>query len=204
VGQTRPGGRSARVRAAILNAALNELLNHGYAELRIASIASTAGVHKTTVYRRWPTRERLVVDALKAQAATAIRVPDTGELREDLFRLARAVTRQIQSPVGGGLVRILLAESGRHKEIADIAGQFWRTRFDGAGQIVHRAIQRGELPGRTNPDQVVEALVGPLFMRTFLLFAPINDAYLARHVGLLLSALQTQHRRTQHQLPDRR
>jgi AcrR family transcriptional regulator len=190
VGETRPGGRSARVKAAVLSAVLQELLDGGYASLRIDAVARRAEVHKTTIYRRWPTREGLVADALAAQAQGAISVPDTGTLRADLTQLARAVTQNIQSPLGGGLVRAFLSEPGHHGEIAAVAHVFWGTRFGQAGQIIHRAIARGELPPGTNPDRVLEALVGPLFMRTFLLFAPVTDAYLVAHVDFLMGALR--------------
>lgn len=192
VGTVRTGGRSARVRSAVLNAALKELLERGYSGVRFERIADMAGVHKTTVYRRWPTRESLVADLLAAQARFAIPVPDSGNVRDDLLQLARAVTRQIRSPAGGGLVRVLLAESDRHPEIRAIAAQFWSTRFELVGAIVQRAVERRELPPRTDTGQILEALASPLFMRTFLLFAPINEAYLMRHVDLLLAAARTQ------------
>jgi AcrR family transcriptional regulator len=191
VGETRPGGRSARVKAAVLSAVLQELLDGGYASLRIDAVARRAEVHKTTIYRRWPTREGLVADALAAQAQGAISVPDTGTLRADLTQLALAVTQNIQSPLGGGLVRAFLSEPGHHGEIAAVAHVFWGARFGQAGQIIHRAIARGELPPGTNADRVLEALVGPLFMRTFLLFAPVTDAYLTTHIDFLLAGLRT-------------
>lgn len=188
VGTIRTGGRSARVHATVLAATVNELLQHGYSGLRIPRIAETAGVHKTTVYRRWPTRAGLVTEALAAQARGAIPVPNNGNARDDLLQLARSVTRQIRSPMGGGLVRVLLSESDRHPEIRAVANQFWSSRFELAGTVVSRAVARGELPSSTNPDLLLEALAGPLFMRTFLLFAPINDVYLHRHVEHLLVA----------------
>jgi hypothetical protein len=99
------------------------------------------------------------------------------------------VTRQLRSPIGG-LVRVLLAESNRYPEIRDIANHFWAARFQLSGAVVRRAVERGELPANTNPNQVLEALAGPLFMRTFLLFAPISEPYLVQHVNMILAVIR--------------
>ena len=71
----KPIGRGAKVRAAVLAATLVELAESGYAALSVDDVARRAGVHKTTVYRRWQTRENLVVDALAAQMASGIAIP---------------------------------------------------------------------------------------------------------------------------------
>src|SRR6266511_5046821 len=81
----RPGGRSARVRSDAIAATLAELAERGYAALSLESIARRAGVHKTTLYRRWGTREELVLEAMLARAGEHISVPDTGSLRGDLL-----------------------------------------------------------------------------------------------------------------------
>src|SRR5688572_31365663 len=83
----RPGGRSARVRAAVLAATLELLAERGYEGAELPEIARRAGVHPTTVYRRWDTKAKLVGEALLEQAATLSPTPDTGALRTDLERL---------------------------------------------------------------------------------------------------------------------
>ncbi|MGC7322465.1 helix-turn-helix domain-containing protein, partial [Mycobacteroides abscessus subsp. massiliense] len=76
----RTGGRSARVREAILDAAFGELIDRGYAELTMEAVASRAGVNKTTIYRRWPTLEDLLVEALTTWSLEAIPIPETGSI----------------------------------------------------------------------------------------------------------------------------
>ena len=71
--KARLGGRSARVREAVLNAAFAELGEKGYDNFSMEAVARRSGVHKTTVYRRWPTRDALVVDALDSRGETGIR-----------------------------------------------------------------------------------------------------------------------------------
>src|ERR687889_1012279 len=87
-GSVRPGGRTTRTRTAVLEAALDELAQRGWDQVSVETIAARAGVHKTTVYRRWGGKDRLVVDAVMEFAQTSIAVPDTGDVGEDLRLLA--------------------------------------------------------------------------------------------------------------------
>src|SRR5687767_15007682 len=96
--EPRPGGRSARVREAVLSATTAVLAEDGYERLSIETVAVRAGVHKTTVYRRWPTRAQLVVDALQERSERNVPVPDTGTFAGDLDALARSVVANIGSP----------------------------------------------------------------------------------------------------------
>src|SRR5688572_33420223 len=83
----RPGGRSARVRSAVLEATLELLAERGYDGAEVPEVARRAGVHPTTVYRRWGTKSRLVGEALLERSRPLTPTPDTGSLRPDLGRL---------------------------------------------------------------------------------------------------------------------
>ncbi|MBL7554146.1 TetR/AcrR family transcriptional regulator [Frankia sp. AgB1.9] len=170
---------------------IREILTVGYSRLRVEAIATRAGVHKTTIYRRWPTREALVTDALRDQAVAAIAIPDGGSVRTDLLHLARSVALNMRSPVGGGLLRTFISESASVPEIAGVARDFWTTRFSVAGEVVTRAVARGELPAGTDPNRLLEALVAPLFLRTFVLMESINDRDLTLQVDVVLRAART-------------
>ena len=91
----RTGGRSARVRQAILAAALHELIDNGYAALSVEAVASRAEVNKTTIYRRWPTLDDLLVDALTTWSQDAIPGADTGSIETDLLTLGRELADQL-------------------------------------------------------------------------------------------------------------
>src|SRR3954466_15989543 len=110
-GTSRPGGRTARTAAAVLDATIAELGDRGYDGLSVESVAARAGVHKTTVYRRWETKDRLIVAALTEAAEQRTEVPDTGDLELDLRALARAVRATLRSPDGAATVRALVAGS---------------------------------------------------------------------------------------------
>src|SRR4029453_1831526 len=83
-GSLRPGGRTARTRAAVFEAALDELAERGWDQVRVETIAARARVHKTTVYRRWGSKDRLVAEALEAAADSRIQVPDRGDVGQEL------------------------------------------------------------------------------------------------------------------------
>src|ERR1700689_682516 len=87
----RPGGRSARIRQSVIEATMAVLRDRGWDRFSIAEVASRAGVHETSIYRRWGTRERLATDALPAPGAKALPVPDTGSLRGDLAGFAAGI-----------------------------------------------------------------------------------------------------------------
>jgi AcrR family transcriptional regulator len=181
----RTGGRSARARAAVLQATVAELLEVGYARLRLESVAERAGVHRTTVYRRWPDRQDLVLEALLDQRDADVPVPDTGSLREDLRRLAHSIVRTLTSPVGAALARTMAAQSGPAPAIA----RFWAERLQLAGVIVARAVERGELPPGTDPQLLIEAMVGPLYLRLLYTARPLTPAYADQLVDLLLEGV---------------
>src|SRR6478752_6780315 len=106
---SRPGGRTARNTAAVLDATIVELGARGYEGLSMESVAQRAQVHKTTVYRRWETKERLVVDALETAATARMEVPDTGDAASHLEGIAHAIRRTLRSPEGAATVRALVA-----------------------------------------------------------------------------------------------
>src|SRR5262245_60454316 len=115
--QRRPGGRSARVRADVLTAALDTLIAAGWSGFTIEAVATRAGVHKTTVYRRWGTREDLLLDALLARSAERVEIPHTGDPAEDLRALLRAVRDNLSTPVGEALARVAASEAGATPEL---------------------------------------------------------------------------------------
>ncbi|MFI0777237.1 TetR/AcrR family transcriptional regulator [Streptomyces sp. NPDC021212] len=87
-GTVRPGGRTARTRAAVRDAVLTGLAEHGYPGRTVEYVAERSGVHKTTVYRRWGSVEGLVADALRLAGEDSWTAPDTGILDGDLRALA--------------------------------------------------------------------------------------------------------------------
>jgi AcrR family transcriptional regulator len=186
--QRRPGGRSARVRAAALAAAMDELAESGYAAVTLEGVARRAGVHKTTLYRRWGTREALVLEAMLEHAGERVPVPDTGSLREDLLALATAAAGTAETPQGEAVVRAVVA-AGRHDEALAAANRrFWTERLALDGAIVERAIARGELPPGVDAESVIEAVLGPIYFRLLVTGEPVDGAFIELVVDLVSRA----------------
>src|SRR3954451_10457926 len=114
----RPGGRSERVRRAVLASTLNLMLEKGYSAMTIPDIARDAGVHPTTIYRRWGSKGMLAVDAIAGVSTEVAPAPDTGSLEGDLYEFI--------SSIAGAL---------RVKEVREMATSMAGLNEDGAFEV---------------------------------------------------------------------
>ncbi len=169
-------GRGPKMRAAVLAATLAELAEQGYAALTIENVARRAGVHKTTIYRRWEDCQRLVVDALTDHVAAEVPIPDTGAIETDLREHARALVEWLTSPIGRAIMAATLSDAARGPELADVKRRYFDDRFRRAEPVVARAIARGELPANTDPAELVKAVIAPIYLRVLVTAEPIDDA----------------------------
>jgi AcrR family transcriptional regulator len=170
----RVGGRSARVRAAVLAATTEVLAAEGYEACTVDAVAARAGVHKTTIYRRWPDKRTLVLDALHARSDAIIDIPETGDFGADMFTFLRGVVTATTNPLGRALLSAFAAAGGDDH----VREQFWDERFARATTRVDAAILAGDLPAGTKPELFVEALVSPIHFRVAVRGAPVDDDYL--------------------------
>ena len=189
VPRARPGGRTARVRAAALDAALDILRTDGFAALTFDAVAQRARVHRTTLHRRWPSRAALAADALIRYSAERVPVPDTGSLETDLRAFARSVRDAIASRSGRGIASAV-ADPAVAAELAEVNHRFWEARLEATRVLVERAIARGELAAATEPAFVIELVGGPLWFRTFVVARPADDDYVDRVVDAALGGLE--------------
>lgn len=192
MGRLRPGGRSARVRAAAIAATLAELADHGYSALSLEAVAQRAGVHKTTLYRRWGSREELVLEAMLERAGAHITVPDTGSLRDDLTELARTAAANAATPEVAAMARAIAAEAPYDSRLAAANHRFWTARLELDGAIVERAIARGDIAADTNPRTVIEAVIGPIHLRLLLTGEPIDRTFLDQIIDIVVNGIARQ------------
>ena len=176
--------RGEHVRRIVLAAAFDELAENGVANASVAGVARRSGVHETTIYRRWITRENLFVDAMLNRSAQEIPVPDTGTIRGDLLAIARAVIAYMTSPVGHAVLHAALLPTDDGYTEARHA--FWSGRIDALRVVVQRGIDRGELLANTDPGLLLETLVAPLHGRLLLTGEPIGDDLPEQLVDLVL------------------
>jgi AcrR family transcriptional regulator len=185
----RTGGRSARVRQAVLDATVAAVAEHGPDRLSVADVAARAGVHETSIYRRWGTRERLLVDALLRMSELHLPIPDTGSLREDLAAFARSLLAYLDSAVGAAGLRALATQS-EDPAILEAREEFWGRRYEIARVMVDRAVARGEVPAGTDPRLALEALIGPLNLRALLTSEPLDASLPDRLAAIVVDGIR--------------
>jgi AcrR family transcriptional regulator len=182
----RLGGRSARVREAVLSAAFVELDEHGYADFSIEAVARRSGVHKTTIYRRWPTREALLVYALDTRSDRDTPIPDTGSVRSELRQFGEMVLGKLTSPNGNAVLKSLVIAVDESPDVIEKVRGFWRDRLAAGTAVVSRGVERGELPPDIDADQLIEALLAPIYFRILFPHAPVTSEFLDHLIDLLL------------------
>ncbi|WP_336082181.1 TetR/AcrR family transcriptional regulator [Nocardia sp. SSK8] len=174
--QRRPGGRSARVREAVLDATAAELAEHGYPGLTVEAVAQRAGVHKTTVYRRWRGPEGLVADALDRASEQSWPIPDTGSLRGDLRALTELLRTGFTDPESGSVATAFVAAGMQHPDAAAALRAFYAARHREAAVLVERAVARGELAPVPDPVEIIRFALAPVFHRLFVTHEPVTAA----------------------------
>lgn len=179
--------RGAPIVEAVLARTLEELATTGLDGLSVERIARRAEVNKTSIYRRWPTREALVAAALEGvRDSVASQAPDTGSLRGDLVALMGPVVDFLGQPTGRALVRAAFSESAE-SAVAALAARHLSEQATGpVGDLVARAQARGEWREGVRGDQVLFMLVGAILHRAMLEHAPLTRPWLGSLVDLVL------------------
>ncbi|MFC5234232.1 TetR/AcrR family transcriptional regulator [Pseudonocardia zijingensis] len=174
----RPGGRTARTRAAVLAAVEAELLDHGFDGLSVDAVAERSGVHRATVYRRWRDVGGLLADALAAGREDDWTPPDRGSLAADLTALNQDVVRHLTAE--RSLARALIVASHRSPAAAHALHEFLDDRYRRSEVVVDRAVSRGEVPAGTDARRLLVAATAPLYHELLLLGGAVDDALAAR------------------------
>ncbi|MFJ6672433.1 TetR/AcrR family transcriptional regulator [Actinosynnema sp. NPDC091369] len=185
---SRPGGRSARVREAVLRAVHAELVERGYPGLTVEQVAERAGVHKTTVYRRWGSVDVLIADALDHTRETEWPVPDTGTVEGDLIAIATEVADTFADPARHPLPVAIVVAALQSPRAQEAKRAFYAARHAEAAKVVTRAVDRGELPPHTDPVELIRLTCAPLYHRVFITGEPVDRATAERAALTALTA----------------
>ena len=172
-GRPRDPSRDGVIRAAILRL----LADVGYGALTMDAVAAQAGVGKATIYRRWRTKEDLVVDTIAELHQMGAATPDTGSLEGDLRQLLHSLVSVVNGPLGAATLSLLstvphqpaLADAFRNGPLA-----VWRHTFEG---VWRRAEERGEVRPGLHGSIVAESTSALMVQRWLLTGEPVDDAY---------------------------
>ncbi len=184
VGSRRGRPRLASTDEAIFAATAELIGERGYEGFSMAAVAERAGVAKTTVYRRWPTRSHLVLETMTS--VMPVSLIDSGDLRADLLSLARTLAAALRAPGTQRLVAELALAATERPELADALQQVFTQRRTLALATLRRAQASGELRPGIDPELVIDQLSGALHYRMLLGDGGPTDAYAERLVDAVL------------------
>lgn len=180
----RPGGRGARVRAAVHQAVTDLISERGYGEFSVGDVAARAGVADSSIYRRWGSLEALLTDVALARLNARSPMPDTGSLAGDLRTYAANVAREITGPDGLALLRLAVALSGKGQQGQQAGDDLRAERTRQLQSMLDRARERGE----DAPDvfDVLDHVLAPMYVRVLFGMSPLTPDYVDGLVDRLL------------------
>lgn len=182
--------RDPRIDAAVFAATLVLLDEAGYPGLSLEMVARKAGVGRPSVYRRWPNKAAVVVDAL-ASAAGTDPAPNTGRLQEDLLAVQREMAVLYNTAFARRVVPALLGDLACQPDLAErFRATYISPRRASVRRALSRAQTRGEIPQVADPELICDLLAGPLLLEAFVLDRQIDDAYVLASVEAVMAMLR--------------
>lgn len=182
----RPPGPSPQVRTAVIDAAGEELAAEGFAGFSAERVAERAGVHRSTLYRHWPTRRDLIVAVAQTSYAERLPSPDTGTWEGDLRALVEGLLQSIATPMSHALFSALSAAGRSDPELQAAVMEMWRA--DTARHLVpiERAQRRGEVDESIDAGLLLESISAPLVERLCVTGAPVTEHFVEFNIQLIL------------------
>jgi AcrR family transcriptional regulator len=178
--------RSEHARQAILRSTLKLLQQTGFPDLTIEAIAANAGVGKATVYRWWPNKGALVVDAFASSTEHKLHFPDSGSVYQDMSLQMKQVIAIFRSR-RGRIVAALLAGGQSDPELLEAFRErfLWPRRRE-AYKTLRRGIERGELPRSLDLNLVLDILYGSIYMRFLIRHDELSESYVEKVCRMVL------------------
>ena len=165
----------------VLAATAELLFEKGFAGASVDEIARRSGVAKTTIYRHWPTRVDLLRDACST-IGTPQDLPDTGTIEGDVTALMTNLAHLLRTAKWTSVLPSIIDAAERDPDIADMYGRLQHGYSEPLGEVILRAMNRGELPEDTDAAMLIAALTGPLFYRRWFSRDPLTDAFVEQIV----------------------
>jgi AcrR family transcriptional regulator len=184
--------RSEKAHKAILAAVMDLLLEQGLHAMSMEEVARRAGVSKATIYRWWPSKERLALDALATEWAFTPPAAqrDTGSLRGDLRTRLLPWLRQLNRKPYAHVVAGLVAEAQTSPEFAELyRSHFVQARRDATRELLVRARDRGEIAANTDLEVTLDMLYGPIYHRLLHGHAPLTEQFAQQVIDYVITAI---------------
>jgi AcrR family transcriptional regulator len=174
--QKKPGRpRSSKSHQAMLKAALELLGEVGFEKMSIEAISARAGVGKTTIYRRYNSKEELVADAIESIRQDVV-IPDTGNLDNDLDELIENAAQISFSPLGRQAVAMIISSAASNSQFAQIYWtKYLQPRREAFANVIERAKMRNEIQADADSDLIFDSMSG--IMLYALIFPPKTESW---------------------------
>ena len=180
-----------QVTAAIESAALAELAEVGYARMSMEAVAKRAGVGKAAIYRRWPSKQHLVIALVSAYATRAANLVSAGSLYADVLAFLTATKHGLEHPLVTPIILDLASEAGRNPQLAEaLRTTISEPRRARVAELLRLAIARGELEADVDLDLALDFLAGPLAVRMLITRIPVDRHYVERLTRWTIAALR--------------
>lgn len=186
-GASETDGRVRRSRDRVLTTTFELLSETGVGGLSVDEVARRSGVAKTTIYRHWPTRGALVIDACSRISADQ-EVPDTGSLEGDVTAILTNIAHLLRTARWSSVLPSIVDFAERDPEFAHIHSKIQQGHAAPLGEVIERAAGRGEIPATADHSAMIAALLGPLFYRRWFSREPIGDEFVRAVVGVVIGS----------------
>jgi AcrR family transcriptional regulator len=180
--QSRPGGRTEKNRQAVAAAVL-QLISEGHLDFEVQEVAALSGVHRTTLFRRWPDRGALIAEAMAAHVSR-VSVAFSGDWREDLRRVAFSMRDFLADPVEQAMNRMLAISD--NQVFHDQMVRHWAGIFEDFQKPISDAQARGVLPEAVDPPMVIGMIIAVINSITIFTRTVPDDAYVERLVAQIV------------------
>jgi AcrR family transcriptional regulator len=181
--------RVLRSRDRVLTTTFELLSESGVGGLTVDEVARRSGVAKTTIYRHWPTREALVIDACSRISAKQD-VPDTGSLEGDVTAIVVNIAHLLSTARWSSVLPSIVDVAERDPEFADIHSRIQHGHAASLRAVLQRAADRGQLASTADHSTIIAALLGPLFYRRWFSREPIDDQFIKTITSNVISSQQ--------------
>lgn len=179
--------RVRRSKERVLRATSELLSESGVGGVSVDEVARRSGVAKTTIYRHWPTRADLVIDAC-SQLSPDQAVPDTGTLEGDVTVLLTNLAALLRTARWSAVMPSIIDAAERDPELAKIHSRIQLGHATPFREVIARAVRRGELPADTDPSVLIAGLMGPLFYRRWFSREALDESFVTSVVRQVVGA----------------
>jgi AcrR family transcriptional regulator len=179
--------RSEEAHQAILDATLELLVEVGFSALTVEGVASRAGVGKATIYRRWPSKLPLVVEAFGQ--LPGFEEVDSGSVADDLKQMLRGYFQAFNSTPLATVLPSLAGERTHNPELSELFDPVSKQRRQPLLRALQRGVARGELPAELDLEQAADLVVGPIAVSLFFRGGRLQPKMVGPMVDLALRGL---------------